>query len=296
MQPTRPMSNRRKLISAVLFSWALLLWAAPVEAAKVQYLFKSWTGPAIRVYLTRPAGLAPERPVVFVMHGAGRNAREYRDQWHDLAIEHDFLLVVPEFSDRSFPGAERYNLGNVFARDGSLQDEREWTYAAIEPLFDDVRSRYGLSAESYSMYGHSAGAQFVHRFILHVSGARVSQVVVANAGWYMMPDAATEFPYGLKGSAVDRKRLEQALQLPVTVLLGDRDNDPDHPSLRKAAPALAQGEHRLARGHAFFETARNAAAQLEVPFGWRLEIVAGADHDNRLMAPAAIPFLLNTEP
>lgn len=296
MQPTRPKWKRRKLISAVLFSWALLFCATPADAAKVQYLFKSWNGPAINVHLTRPAGLSPDRTVVFVMHGRGRNAREYRDQWHDLAIEHDFLLVVPEFSDRNFPGAERYNLGYVFARDGSLRAEREWTYAAIESLFDDVRSRYGLSAESYSIYGHSAGAQFVHRFIFHVTGARVAKVVVANAGWYMMPDATTKFPYGLEGSAVDRERLEQALQVPVTVLLGDRDNDPDHPSLRKAPPAMAQGEHRLARGYAFFDAARDAAAQLGVPFRWRLETVAGADHDNRLMAPAAIPFLLATEP
>ena len=290
------MWKRRELISAVLFSWALLFFATPADAAKVQYVFKAWNGPAIEVNLTRPAGLAPDRPVVFVMHGMGRNAREYRDQWHDLAIEHDFLLVVPGFSEKNFPGAEQYNLGNVFARDGSLQAEREWTYASIEPLFDDVRSRYGLSAESYSMYGHSAGAQFVHRFIFHVSATRVAQVVVANAGWYMMPDATTEFPYGLKGSVVGRERLEQALQVPVTVLLGDRDTDPDHSSLRKAPPAMAQGEHRLARGYAFFEAAREAAAQLGVPFNWRLETVAGADHDNRLMAPASIPFLLSTEP
>jgi hypothetical protein len=29
-----------------------------------------------------------------------------------------------------------------------------------------------------------------------------------------------------------------------------------------------------------------------VPFNWRLEVVKGAGHDNRLMAPAAIPYLL----
>jgi hypothetical protein len=30
-----------------------------------------------------------------------------------------------------------------------------------------------------------------------------------------------------------------------------------------------------------------------VPFGWQLATVPGADHDNRLMAPAAIPWLLD---
>jgi len=30
-----------------------------------------------------------------------------------------------------------------------------------------------------------------------------------------------------------------------------------------------------------------------VPFNWQLVTVPGADHDNRLMAPAAIPYLLS---
>jgi len=63
--------------------------------------------------------------------------------------------------------------------------------------------------------------------------------------------------------------------------------------LRTAPEAMAQGKHRMARGVAFFEAAREAAAMLDVPFNWSLETVPGADHDNRLMAPAAIPFLIN---
>ena len=79
----------------------------------------------------------------------------------------------------------------------------------------------------------------------------------------------------------------------MTILLGDQDTDPEDPNLRRTPEALAQGDHRMARGLAFYETARAAAEQLDVPFNWSLEMVEGADHDNRLMAPAAIPFLLN---
>ena len=121
----------------------------------------------------------------------------------------------------------------------------------------------------------------------------MNRVVVANADWYMMPDFDVSFPYGLGHSAVDRNRLELGLQLPVTLLLGEEDTDTDDDNLRTTPEAMAQGPHRLARGQAFFEAARAAADQLGVPFNWSLHTVPETGHDNRLMAPAAIPFLLD---
>lgn len=270
----------------------LAAWPGPAEAAKIQYRFTDWNGPALRVFVTRPVGMAPDRPVVFVMHGVNRNALEYRDQWHDLAVAYDFLLVVPEFSQRSFPGPEAYDLGNVFEDQGTVRDKSEWSWSAIEGIFDDVRSRFGMSVDSYSLYGQSDGAQFAHRFIFYAPEARVNRIVVANAGWYMMPDFGVAFPYGLGDSAVDRSRLEQSLQLPVTILLGEEDTDTDHDKLRRTPEAMAQGPNRLARGQAFFNAARESARQLGVPFNWSLETVPWAGHDNGLMAPAAIPYLL----
>jgi len=48
----------------------------------------------------------------------------------------------------------------------------------------------------------------------------------------------------------------------------------------------------MARGEAFFEAAQSYTKLMEVPFNWELFFVPGADHDNSLMAPAAIPHLL----
>ena len=72
----------------------LLLAATTVEAAKIRITVESPGGIEQYIHLSRPVNLAPDRPVVFVMHGMKRNADEYRDQWHDLADKHDFLLVV----------------------------------------------------------------------------------------------------------------------------------------------------------------------------------------------------------
>lgn len=280
------------MLMKILLLALCLAQATPALAAKILIKVDAIDGPPIRVFITKPLHLEADRPIVFVMHGVNRNALDYRDQWHELAEENGFLLVVPEFNQRNFPGSESYNLGNVIDQDDRVVGRSRWSFSAIEPIFEEVRRRFGMTTPRYSLYGHSAGAQFVHRFIFHVPEARVSHIVSANAGWYMMPDYEQDFPYGLRRSAVTRENLAAALQLPVTILLGEEDNDPGHPGLRRSPGAMEQGDHRLERGFNFFEAAEAYALERGIPFGWQLVTVPGADHDNRLMAPAAIPYLI----
>jgi pimeloyl-ACP methyl ester carboxylesterase len=280
----------RAVIGCLLCLWPLL--APAQDADKQRFTFDGWAGPPIEVYIGRPEALAEDAPVVFVMHGVRRNADEYRDQWYALALEHSFLLVVPEFTREAFQGADGYNLGNTLDSDGEPKPVDTWSFSVLEPLFETVRKRYGLVTGRYALYGHSAGGQFVHRFAMHVPDARVSAIVPANAGWYTLPEFDLDWPYGLRGSAIDEESLAAALQLPITLLLGDRDTDPSHPSLRHTPEADAQGMHRFARGFTFYESGRQAALSLGVPFNWHLATVRGVDHDNARMAPAAVPLLL----
>lgn len=271
------------------------LIAAPVEVAaeKSAFQFRPPQGTEQKVYLGIPELLAADVPVVFVMHGVKRNADEYRDQWYDLALRHGFVLVVPEFSQEQFPGTSAYNLGNVFAPDGRINPEQEWAFSRLEWIFDDVRRRLRVATDRYSVYGHSAGAQFVHRFLMHVPGARIGRAVAANAGWYTMPDFQIAFPYGLRGSAVSESRLRAALNVPLVILLGESDVDPGDPNLRRTPEAMLQGPHRFARGNAFFKTASHAASEFDAELLWRIETVSDVGHDNSLMAPAAVSYLIS---
>lgn len=287
-------------IRGLLIFCGWLTLSATLSAAepysKEDFEFSDWQGPALRVFVSKPgdlpANLPIQLPVVMVMHGVRRNADEYRDQWHDLAAQHGFLLAVPCFSQEDFPGGGAYNLGNTVTPDGQPVSPELWSFAALEPLFDQLRERYNLSTDRYALYGHSAGAQYVHRFLLHQPQARVSRYVSANAGWYTLADLSQAFPYGLSGSQVSKEQLMAAVQLPVTILLGDRDIDTTDPNLRHTPEADAQGLTRLARGFSFFESARVAATELGVPFNWHIATVLGVAHSNTLMAPAAIPYLL----
>ena len=269
-----------------------------LEPGSGSFVFESTPGTGDRpvtVWYHMPAQATTESPVHFVMHGTGRNGEDYRDQWVDLSDQYGFLLVVPEFADEYYPGADSYNLGNMFT-DGQPNEVAMWSYAAIEPIFDEVRARTGNVNERYTIYGHSAGAQFVHRFLMFQPDTRAEAAVSANAGWYTMPDTGPDFPYGLGGLDGFQGRsadewLGDALQRPMVVLLGEEDTDPEHRSLRRAPEAMEQGEHRFERGQNYFAAAAAEAERLGVPFAWRLETVPGVAHSNTNMAPAAAAVL-----
>lgn len=262
-----------------------------LAAGDGEFLFDSWAGPPVRVWYHRPETVTPTTPVLFVMHGVKRDADRYRDEWSAIAAQRGFMLVVPEFSDRDFPGGTGYNLGFVLDDRGHRQPRERWSFSVIESLFDAVRAMTGTRVETYDLYGHSAGAQFVHRYLMFVPEARVGRAIAANAGWYTMPDTDVEFPYGLGASGVSESDLRRALGRRLTVLLGTDDAEPQHPNLRRTPEAMTQGPHRLARGEFFFGSAAAAAAALGTDFRWTLEKVEGVGHDNGAMAGAAAALL-----
>lgn len=249
-------------------------------------LLLSGAAPVPPVHLHRPAAWRPGGRVVVVVHGVGRNADGYRDAWAPHAEAHGFLLICPEFSQAQFPGARQFSQGNARA------PREEWRFGALEAAVDAALAEQGdAPGRDFALYGHSAGAQFVHRHLLLTGAARARRVVIANAGWYSFPDAATPFPHGLGGVPLDPAALRAALARDVILLLGEADTDPHHPSLRRDAMTDRQGVNRLERGRNFFTAAQALAAAEGVPFHWRLITVPGVGHVNARMAVAAAPLL-----
>lgn len=237
----------------------------------------------------------PEVPPVLILHGMGRNADEYRDAWVELAKQHHFFVLAPEFSQEAFPGTESYNLGNVFPSEHDLQanSASQWSYTIPTELFLHLRRTGGeTQASGYFIFGHSAGSQFLHRSLYFVPDRCRLLAIAANAGWYTLPSFASTWPYGLAGSGLAPSRQVEALSTPMVVLLGLADIDPSHQSLRRSPEAMRQGATRLARGEYFYLAGKRMAAQLEVPFGWQLEYVTGAEHDNKAMAPVAARLMV----
>jgi poly(3-hydroxybutyrate) depolymerase len=248
----------------------------------------------ITVYYYRAASAGPDAKVVFSMHGVGRNTKGARDNWTDAAEKHGLVVLAPEFDDKRFP-RRLYQLGGM-----EQPDRSKWTFNLIEEIFDRVRSEEALATPSYILFGHSAGAQFAHRFALVMDKARVSTVVTANAGSYTMPEYAGApgtfpFPWALEESRVPPDALKGVLARKVIVLLGEKDTDTNDPDLARSREAMAQGAYRLERGQKFFATGKAQAQKMGTPFNWQIITVPGIGHEARPMSRAAATALFGTK-
>lgn len=275
------------LALALIFGWASAA-ELDVPPGTSSFVFNDGRGRAdvsITVYSHRPARCAANCPILFVMHGNTRNAEGYRDHWVTWAEAQGFVVLAPEFTRMDWPGSRSYNQGNLAAS----ADPRRWSYSVIEHLFDAVRT----TQTTYRIFGHSAGAQFVHRLLYLLPDNRASLAIIANAGWYTLPEwregrAPYPWPHSLVNARVGEPGARAALAKPVLVLLGEADTQIDDPDLDQAPGSKAQGPHRLARGQFYWDQVNSLARELGITSPWRLVKVPGVGHDAKGMTEAAI--------
>lgn len=230
-------------------------------------------------------------PLVVSLHGLNRNAEAARENWVEAAERYGLIVAAPHFDKERFP-TRLFQQGGVRGE----PDRARWVYSVIERFFDRALKSGRVSGASYVLFGHSAGAQFVHRMALLLPEARYSTAVSANAGYYTLPvwregAGGFAYPYSLEGTPATEAALKAAFAKPLWVMLGDQDIDPDHPQLNKSRGAEAQGANRLARGENFMAVAASEAKRLGVESRWRDIIVPGVAHEQRKMANAAADAL-----
>ncbi|WP_394730571.1 hypothetical protein [Altererythrobacter sp. GH1-8] len=267
---------------------------AKLAVGESKFTFESWVGPALKVWAFVPDGIdLAHAPILIGMHGMERDADRYLREWRTAAQSHGFVAIFPEFNRRDFPTSREYNLGNIVSRGSSdLRPRSQWSFAAIEPLFDDVVSRLSGTQQGYTLYGHSAGSQFVHRFLLTQRNTRAKRYIAANAGWYTLPTFALNYPDGANALDLGTEDLKAALAADTVILLGEADTDTDSSNLNRSDAAMRQGKHRFARGQYFHAFGKEMARREGWNFNWSLQTVPGVGHDNGGMAKAAGAFVL----
>ncbi len=277
----------RRTFSAAFIALSVMTGSTPLLAQTVntgKFEFSDWKGPALNIHYAEPQGLAPDAPIVIVMHGVNRNADDYRDNWIDLAEQYGFAVYAPEFDKKRFPKSKNYNLGG-------LTKDKDRAFDAIEPLFDSIKERRPTTQKKYYLFGHSAGGQFVHRYVFFGKADHLKLAMAANSGWYTLPTPAAKWPYGLGGLKKSRYDEDVILKAPLVVMLGDQDIDPESRNLRHTPEADAQGNNRYERGIYFLKLANTLAKQRRLKSRWSYNIVPGVAHDNRGMAVAAAALI-----
>ncbi len=148
-------------------------------------------------------------------------------------------------------------------------------------MLDDARDRTGVASERVHLFGHSGGAQFVHRFAM-AHPERVTRYVASAAGWYTMPDLARAYPYGMKpGRRTSGARLDidAYLRIPACAYVGERDTIRDR--ALNTAPAIDshQGASRLERAESWIAAMTTAARWRGLTTPFALHVLPGSGHD-----------------
>lgn len=244
----------------------------------------------INLHFYIPEGDIKAMPIVFILPGTSRNANDYLDAWVKHFKDRKVIAIALEFPQNHYSTSE-YIEGNMFKNNKALPEE-QWSYSVIEAIFDHVKSETGNQSVQYNMFGHSAGAQFVHRFITFKQNTHLNKAIAANSGWYTVPDTRIEYPYGLKNSGFsDQSTLTHLFGSNLIVALGDQDTDPNDSSLRHTPEADAQGLYRYARGEHYYSESQQISQTNSMIFNWKRVIVKGVAHDFEAMMVETADYL-----
>jgi poly(3-hydroxybutyrate) depolymerase len=242
----------------------------------------------LKVFYYNPEANGDSLPIVILLHGAKRNPSGYMDDLIAAANVFHCKIIAPEFDTKNYPGADGYNSGNVYnKKDNFFNAPEAWSFSLIEPLFDYVVKESNSISKAYYLYGHSAGGQFVHRFLTFVPNNRVIKAAAANAGWYTLPSYSINFPFGLNKAQIPENNLKEMFQKKVFILVGEADTDTTSPDFNDSPQANQQGINRFERGQYYFNACKNKAAGMKTNFNWTQLFVPNIGHNNKEMGKFA---------
>lgn len=254
---------------------------------------------SIKIHYYKPEKFNTTTQVIIVLAGAGRNGNDYRDAWIEASEIYNLVVLAPEYDEKQYPRFWNYNLAGMIY-DVNIKNEtykistnpKEWIFNDFDRIFTQVKNKLNLKADSYDMFGHSAGGQILHRLALFQPKSKVDKIVAANSGWYTIPTSKEKFPYGISKSVLTSKDLDFTAKL--TVLLGELDNENETKGHLRHSPEIdKQGLHRLARGTYFYNTSKNIADSINIHFNWKIVVVPNVGHNYKAMSRAAANYLYN---
>ena len=274
--------------------YALIMLSLSTFGSNLEkFTFDSWAKPDLDIFYHLPETVDENTKILFIIHGNSRNADDYLKVWRKLTEGENVALFAPQFTRNSFIS---FNTLQMSTSNGVIRSDKNlYLNNSIDTLFEFIKSKFNLKANSYDIYGHSAGAQFVHRYLLMSEDPKVNIAVAANAGWYTFLNGAN-FPYGVKNPPIvlSDSNVKNFLGINLHILIGSNDIDVNS-SLNKSDGAQKQGLNRLQRAKNFFDYTSLIVEQNDLTFNWKYQLVAGAPHSNKVMSRAAVRIFFDSK-
>ncbi len=268
----------------------------------------------ITIHYYKPINMTSKSRILLVIPGSGRNGDSYRDSWIETSKKYNILILSPSYSKEDYVYAD-YHLGGTITDIGMegfcfkknsnhvfmdedkvkfipIKDSSKWIYNDFDRLFKIAKKAVQSKQQEYDIFGHSAGGQILHRFVLLHPNSKANRILASNSGSYTLPEINTDAPFGLKNLGIDNKNLKTSFKKRLVLFLGELDNADEQGGLLLRSPTVdKQGTHRLARGIYFYNRGLYVAKALNTKFEWKLKIVSGVGHNQRKMAKAAAKYL-----
>lgn len=274
------------------FAQLLLLLVLPiyVNAAEIkQTTFAYWDKPDVEIFYITPEIINKDTKVIFVIHGNSRNAEDYLSAWIPHVTNKNVIVAAPQFRKIDF---RYFFLLEMAESSGKVNsDKDEYINNSISLFFNYLKSKFSLSTETYSMFGHSAGAQFTHRYMLLSMDNRISNTVIANAGWYTFI-TDDEFPYGINNSPINisNEQIKWFMSKKANLLIGS--DDIGFKSVNSSKGANLQGLTRVDRAANYFDSLIMSAESRGYALRWNYRVLERVDHDFKKVTPYAAQILL----
>ncbi|MDP5137861.1 alpha/beta fold hydrolase [Rheinheimera baltica] len=251
-----------------------------------------------QLYLPKAAA----KNILVLAHGmlgknqqAAAQAKIYTERWIPYAEKYGLIIIAPAFDNERFGNLSQGYGGyrNLFGKYIGADD-------FVHQLVEQYRSKTQTGASQFYLYGHSAGGQFVARYVV-THPERVIKAVISAAGRYSYPDDRVPWPYGAgrlnkkiswdSGAVVRHERVSPQLLNyakaadKTQIVIGALDTKAQD---RRAAHI---GSNRIEFAHSWAEAVNDLATHYDMKANIKVHLVAGIGHDSAKLTPKAASLL-----
>ena len=240
-----------------------------------------------------PKSISSKLDILVLVHGtpakdesAEETASYYIANWLDFAEKHGTVLIAPSFNQENF-SSRKGEIENMMTGYRGLFGRKigadEWVLRIVKAY----QQAWGGTERKFSLYGHSAGGQFVGRFLVTHPG-EVEKAVVTAAATYPQPNPGVEWPFGMgelhtqiewdentvrrEDIIPSEQRWLEATQIPLTVIVGlnDTAEQPERPGQK--------GTTRITIGRNWAQDMNLFAQENGLECNYEFEVIPGKGH------------------